>query len=383
MGAAPTVPPPGAADMVFDVRHLFPGDREEEGPEPGLEHQEQAAEESHPDLEALVAAVAGDGDPGERMAAVARLRVLVPTAEGVERLCRIVEDPADPRRLVAIQVLGFHRHWLFNRSSVQRVLGWARAETDPAAAASLVWVLRHRDVVQEFLRHPAACVVREAALGLPVNPETLEALLDALLAGAGAEAGQVLAAKLTGMHPNLAPLSVDHLLRVSASTDDQALEEVLSRLPQPSLFDLLVDGRGRTAWTMDAKPGESRGQEARRMSRLAARLLRERPGADLIRLLVNRSVADETFGRRHAAFLEKAMGNTREKIGADVLDDLERLTVGASEDRVELMARLLMSLGDKISGEDSRSQASDLLEKWKGMSPALKLKIYHLQQGLT
>ena len=367
--------------MVFDVRHLLPGDPEDEGPGQDLE---PAAEESHHDLEALVGSAANDGDPAERMRAVARLRVLVPTEAGVERLCRIVEDPADPRRLVAIQVLGFHRQWLFNRSSVQRVLGWARAETDPVAAASLVWVLRHRDVVQEFLRHPAPAVVREAALGLPVNPETMEALLDTLLAGAGPEIGRVLAEKLSVMHPNLAPLSVDHLLRVSASTDDQALGEVLSRLPQPSVFDLLVDGRGRTAWAMDAKPGESRRQqEARRMSRLAAELLQERPGADLIRFLVNRSVADEAFGRRHAAFLERAMDNTREKIGPDVLDDLERLTVGASEDRVELMARLLMSLGDKISGEDSRSQASDLIEKWKGMSPALKLKIFHLQQGLT
>ena len=370
--------------MVFDVRHLHPGDPGEEESARDQGHPEPAAEESHPDLEALVAAAASAGDPAERMGAVARLRVLVPTEEGVERLCRIVEDPADPRRLVAIQVLGFHRHWLFSRSSVQRVLGWARAETDPAAAASLVWVLRHRDVVQEFLGHPAAAVVREAALGLPVNPETLEALLDALLAGAGPEAGRVLAAKLTGMHPNLAPRSVDHLLRASASTEDRALGEVLSLLPQTSVFDLLVDGSGRTAWTMDARTGASRPrEEARRMSRLAAELLQQRPGADLIRFLVNRSVADEAFGRRHAAFLEQAMGNTREKIGADVLDDLERLTVGASEDRVELMARLLMSLGDKISGEDSRSQASDLLEKWKGISPALKLKIFHLQQGLT
>ena len=367
--------------MVFDVRHLPPGEPEEERPVQG---PEPAAPESHHDLESLVGTAAGAGDPAERLRAVARLRVLVPTDEGVERLCRIVEDPADPRRLVAIQVLGFHRQWLFNRSSVQRVLGWARAETDPAAAASLVWALRHRDVVQEFLRHPAAAVVREAALGLPVNPGTMEALVDALLAGAGPEIGRVLAAKLGGMHPNLAPAAVDHLLRVSASMDDRALGEVISRLPQLSVFELLVEGRGRTAWTMDAKAGESRReQEGRRMSRLAAGLLQQRPGADLIRFLVNRSVADEAFGRRHAAFLAKAMDNTREKVGADVLDDLERLTVGASEDRVELMARLLMSLGDKISGEDSRSQASDLIEKWKGMSPALKLKIFHLQQGLT
>ena len=367
--------------MVFDVRHLFPGDPEEESPG---QDPEPAAEESHHDLEALVGTAAGAGDPAERMRAVARLRVLVPTEEGVEGLCRIVEDRADPRRLVAIQVLGFHRQWLFNRSSVQRVLGWARAEKDPAAAASLVWVLRHRDVVQEFLRHPTAAVVREAALGLPVNPETLEALLDALLAGAGPVIGRVLAAKLAGMHPSLASTAVDHLLRVSASVDDQALGEVISRLPQPSVFELLVEGRDRTAWTMDPKPGESRRkQQGRRMSRLAAELLQERPGAELIRFLVNRSVADEAFGRRHAAFLERAMDSTRENIGPDVLDDLERLTVGASEDRVELMARLLMSLGDKISGEDSRSQASDLIEKWKGMSPALKLKIFHLQQGLT
>ena len=118
------------------------------------------------------------------------------------------------------------------------------------------------------------------------------------------------------------------------------------------------------------------------MARLAAQLLQTHPAAPLIRFLVNRSVADEAFGRRHAAFLQRAMDSTREQIGPDVLDDLERLTVGASEDRVELMARLLMSLGDKIAGKGSRSQASDLLEKWKGMSPALKLKIFHLQQGL-
>ena len=373
-------PPWTAEDMVLDIRHLGQGDPDEAQP---AKESPQAGEGSHdPDLEALVTS-ASAGDPAERAQAAARLRVLVPTEEGFERLCRIVEVQADPRRLAAIQVLGFHRQWLFSRSAELRVLGWARGEDDPVAVTSLVWVLRQREAVQEFLLHPDAAVAREAALGLPVNPETIESLLDALLAGVDPEAGHVLAEKLPGLHPNLAERSVEHLLRVSGPVDDEALRQVLSHLPQPPVFELLVEGRSQPAWTMDPTPRETeRQQEWRRMARLAAQLLQAHPAAPLIRFLVNRSVADEAFGRRHAAFLQRAMDSTREQIGPDVLDDLERLTVGASEDRVELMARLLMSLGDKIAGEGSRSQASDLLEKWKGMSPALKLKIFHLQQGL-
>ena len=375
--------------MVLDIRHLRDGDPGEEGP--GLQPVSQPVSQpvlqagggiDDPDLEAMVGTACA-GDPSERARAVASLRRLVPTEAGYEGLCRIVEDPADPRRRVAIQVLGFHRQWLLSRSAVQRVLGWARGEADAEAARALVWVLRQREEVQEFLRHRYAAVAREAALGLPVNPETIESLLDALLGRAEPEVRPILAAKLAGLHPNLTAPAVDHLLSVSAPVDDETLGAVLSHLPQPRVFELLVDGGRRPAWTMDPTPREEELQgEWRRMARLAIQLLQARPGAELIRFLVNRSVADEAFGRRHAAFLKRAMDDTREQIGPDVLDDLERLTVGASEDRVELMARLLMSLGDKIHGEDSRSQASDLLEKWKGMSPALKLKIFHLQQGL-
>lgn len=367
--------------MVLDIRHLRDGGPGEE--EPGPQPVSQAGGGiDDPDLEAMVG-TASAGDPSERARAVARLRKLVPTEAGYEGLCRIVEDPADPRRLVAIQVLGFHRQWLLSRSAVQRVMGWARGEADAEAARSLVWVLRQREEVQEFLRHRSAAVAREAALGLPVNPETIESLLDALLGRVEPEVRRILAGKLAGLHPNLAAPAVDHLLSVSGPVDDETLGAVLSHLPQPRVFELLVDGGRRPAWAMDSTPREKELQhEWRRMARLAIQRLLARPGAELIRFLVNRSVADEAFGRRHAAFLQRAMDDTREQIGPDVLDDLERLTVGASEDRVELMARLLMSLGDKIRGEDSRSQASDLLEKWKGMSPALKLKIFHLQQGL-
>jgi N-acyl-D-aspartate/D-glutamate deacylase len=76
------------------------------------------------------------------------------------------------------------------------------------------------------------------------------------------------------------------------------------------------------------------------------------------------------------------MAGTRDTLGAEVLDDFERLTQGATEERIERMALLLMELIDKIAGGESHSQALDLLEKWKSHSPALKLKIFHMQQGL-
>ena len=66
------------------------------------------------------------------------------------------------------------------------------------------------------------------------------------------------------------------------------------------------------------------------------------------------------------------MGNTRDALGAEVLDDFERMTQGATEERLERMAKLLMELVDKIAGGESHSQAADLLEKWKRHSPALK-----------
>jgi hypothetical protein len=368
--------------MVLDIRHLSDdGDEESKPPSrPPAETEPMAPVDA--DLEALVTA-AMSGDAARQTEAVASLRVLVPTDDGFERLCRIVDDRDDPRRLAAIQVLGFHRQWLFSRSSVQRVLAWARVEADPAAATALAWVLRQREAVQEFLLHPVASMAREAAIGLPVNPATIDALLDALLVGRSPDVDRVLTEKLAGLHPSLAARAVEHLLAVADCVTADALTHVLSHLPQPPVFELFVEGRSQPAWTAEPTPQDrSRQQRWRQVARLASQVLQAEPQAELIRYLVNRSVGDETFSRRHAVFLQTAMSNTREVIGADMLDDLERLTVGASEDRVELMAKLLMSLGDKIAGGDSHSQMADLLEKWKSMSPGLKLKIFHLQQGL-
>lgn len=367
--------------MVLDIRHLG-GDADRASatasapattPDPG----------PAVDLPALLTAATA-GTQVARAAAIAELRVLVPGAGLVEQLCRIVEDPSDARRLTALHLLGRHRQWLASRSAVDRVLRWARAETDPEVAAAMAWVLRGRDAVQEFLLYPLPAMALEAALGLPVGESTLDAHLDALLVGRSAEVDRVLTQKLIGLHPSLATRAADHLLAVADRVSGEAMSHILGHLPQPPLFEAFVEGRSRPAFRAEPSPADTaRSQVWHHVARLATQVLQSAPGAGLIRYLVGRSAADDAFARRHALFLKTAMGRTRDLIGPEMLDDLERLTQGASEERLERMARLLMDLADKIAGGESHSKVADLLEKWKSRSPALKLKIYHLQQGLT
>jgi hypothetical protein len=370
--------------MVMDIRHLRGNDDEPcDGPadaHAAVVGAAQPAEEV--DLVQLVTQLAA-GQDHEQARAAEDLRVLVPSDEGIEQLCAIVEDAADERRVPALHVLGFHREWLSSRSQRERVLVWLRVEEDPEAARAMIWMLRGREVLQEFLLHPMPGVAREAALGVPVTEATLEALLDALLVGRGPDIDRILTQRLTGLHVSLAAPAVQRLLDVAGNVTGEALEQVLSLLPQQPLFDLLVEGRSRPAWTADPTEEDTeRLQRWHHVARLASRRLMQSPSGELVRYLVNRSAADETFARRHGAFLRAAMNNTRDAIGSEMLDDLERLTVNATDDRVERMARLLMDLSDKIAGGEAHSHVADLIEKWKSRSPELKLKIFHLQQGL-
>lgn len=378
--------------MVMDIRNLRDDESGEKPMEPAVDSlpagqapadQLAAEQPAEPvDLLELLTRLA-EGEGADQARAVEELRILVPSAEGIERLCAIVEDAADVRRVPALQVLGYHRQWLSSRSQLDRVMVWARVEEDPEAAAAMTWLLRGRDVLQEFLLHPIAAVAREAALGVPLGAVTLDAALDALLVGRGPDIDRILTQRLGGMHPSLTEPAVEHLLNVADHVTDEALRHVLTTLSQEPLFEQLVEGRSRPAWT--AEPDSEATAQLQRwhhVARLASQILMASPSAELVRYLVNRSAADDTFARRHASFLKAAMENTQDAFGLEVIDDLERLTVHASDDRLERMARLLMDLSDKIAGGESQSQVSDLLEKWKQRSPELKLKIFHLQQGL-
>ncbi len=395
--------------MVMDIRQTWADDDEEEPTSAAPEaHAADAAADPVPDavvessatepvdepvepvaavvadvdLEGLITQVA-TGDAEERARSASELRALVPGGEGIELLFNLASRSEDPRRLPAIQALGHHRQWLSARTRVESILQLARAERDPEVAAALVWTLRQREELREFLLHSMHTVAREAALGVPISESTVEAIVHAMLVGRAPDVDMILAQKLPGMHASLTKMAIE-ILQVMASfstTEEQRL--VVENLPQPPLFEALVEGRSRPALNPEPTEGETLAlKQWHDLSRLTSQVLLERPGGELIRYLVNRCAADEAFARRHASFLQRAMAGTQDALGAEVLDDFERLTAGATEERIERMAMLLMELVDKIAGGESHSQASDLMEKWKSHSPALKLKIFHMQQGL-
>jgi len=384
--------------MVLDIRYLRAAAEagEAEQPEPAAPSQalelaagpEAAGPAPATDLGELVRRAAGVDDPTAAAAAVARLRELVPSLEGVALLADLIEGAADiddpaghAARVVAAQVLGHHRQWLSQRSGVERLLAWARAEADPEVGAALVWGLRNRDVVQEFLLHPIAGMAREAAMGVPVNERTLDALVHALVVGRSPDIDRILGDKLGAVRSGLVPAVAELLLRWLGETGSEEIANVLAHLPQVPLFRLFIAGEGAPRWRPEQTAEEAQRARAwHQLAGLAERALLAAPGAELVRYLVSHTARDEAFARRHAAFLEAA-GHSQAAFSPELLSDLARLTATASNDKLGRLARLLVELSGRLEGDTAR-RAEALLEEWKTRSPDLKLRIYHLQQGV-
>lgn len=376
--------------MILDIRHLqWPEDDEDQPNAVGKGKAEpQAPEEpdvpeltGSPDLEDLLSS-AGSDDPDERAAAMGQLRALLPSREGTEFLAGIVEDPADPRRLVAAELLGFHRGWLAARSGVERLIRWVRRETDPEVGSALVRALRGRSEVSGFLLHRIPAIAREAARGLPVGKETAPAQVKAILGGCESEVGTILLEKLRTAPGSLAAKIGELVVEWVGSAGDEAISQLVARLPQVELFEHFVEKRGLPAF--DPRAGEEVTDRQRRWYRLARMVetgMLEEPSAELVRHLVGRCAGDDAFARRHASFLTAAIANTGATFGSELLRDLERLAMAASEERLVKMAAMLLELKTRLD-RGAEPAAEELLEGWKGRSPALKLKIYHMQQGL-
>ncbi|MBI2506413.1 MAG: hypothetical protein HYW07_24620 [Candidatus Latescibacteria bacterium] len=364
--------------MVLDVRRFFPADQL------ALPPAQTATASASEDLGSLLARVIQKGNPAAQARAVEQLRQLVPTPEGQEAIWEIICQAADPRRLAAAQVLGYHRQWLSSPSAIRRVLVQAREEEDPAVRGALVWCLRQAEEVQEFLLHPDSRIAREAALGLPLGKKTLASLVRAFKVGRQPDQERVFLHKLRALHPPLLRELVAHLLEEEwGESEGERLGALFCSLPQLPLFELFVEERGKPEWASDkglASAGRARNWHL--FSRLAERALQRGPTIELLRHLLSRSSEDETFARRHASFLRLALNQADALLGPELLKHFERLTFKASEDRLVRLAQLLVELSFRLEGP-SGVQATSLLEEWKQRSPDLKLKIYHLQQRLT
>jgi len=361
--------------MVLDIRHLRFAERVSDTPDAPLPSASVVE-----GLDPLLECAARAATPGEQARALAQLRQLIPSAAGMARLCEILEAEGDPRRLVAAQMIGYHRPWLSSRARVRRILALARRERDGAVASALVWCLRQRDEIGEFLLSERADVAREAALGLPLHRPTLSHLLKALLAGPRPEIERVLLGKLRNIHPSLVRELVDLLFEREWADGAHQLISLFECLPQRPLFEIFLEERSRSGWDPEEETVRSRSWS--QLGEAARQVLERNPSLGLLRYLFSRSGEDEAFARRHARFLRAVLHSTDVDLSADLLEHLERLTFGASEDKVARLAQLLVELSDRLEGEEG-VQAASLLETWKSRSAALKLKIYHLQQGLV
>lgn len=362
--------------MVLDIRQL-------RFDEPGEADPAPAPEAIGPDLGDLVGAVAHAPSPAAQARSVEQLRRLIPSAEGAELLWDLVAEKDEPRRLAAAQVLGYHRQWLASRSRLRQALDLIRREQQPAVAASLVWALRQRVEVAEFLLHDEASVAREAALGLPVGRQTLSSLVQVLLPGAGSrpEVERILLAKLRSIHPSLVRYLIDLLIERGVDEDDARLVPLVAALPQVPLFETFFDARRSPDWEdRDDVARRSRAWQA--VARIARQTLEHSPSFELVRQLLTRSGDDPAFARRHARFLRVAMGRADDRLSSDLVSHFERLTFGATEDKVERLAQLLVDLSGRLDGT-AGAEAASLLESWKSRSADLRLKIYHMEQGAS
>lgn len=367
--------------MVLDIRYLYS--------DPGAELVgRQAAPGNHRDseLEQLLNRAMEPTSPVEQARVIEQLRRIIPGPEGMERLWEISSREGDPRRLIAVQLLGFHRYlWLSSRSRLRQILEWARREQDPAMASALVWCLRQRSESSEFLKDHRPAVAREAALGLPLNRQTLPYLLKTVRAlrppFSRTECGRILLGKLRNLHPSLVRVFVDLLLEQGWNDDPALLVPLLEGLPQVPLFEIFLEERGLPDWQLQPPEQMARSRAWQQLGRAARQVLEAAPSAELLRYLLTRSGEDDAFIRRHEVFLRAVLHRADEGVGAELIAYLEHLTFRASEEMVARLAQLLVELSRRLEGE-AGAQAATLLESWKNRSAELKLKIYHLQHKL-
>ncbi len=358
--------------MVMDMRHLRGEDTASDAPET------VDAVEAERDLGLVdwIEACVDASDPAEKARFITQLRLCVPSCEGVSLLRGMVSSAGGTRALIAAQVLGHHRPWLSTTAGVRQHLALARASQEPAVMAALVWGLRHRDEAAEFVVHTDYAVAREAALATPVSRRTLSPILAGLRAGIRPEVERILLHKLHQIHPSLVRYLVD--LLVEGSWGEEALRGLFASLPQMALFEIFLDTRDPVVWSLTDAESARFWQG---LVRLTSDVLVAGPGYELLRHLLSRSGDDEAFARRHGSFLRDAVRRADVNLGVDLVGHVERLTFGASEEKVARLAQSLVDLSARLDGA-AVDKVHTLFEEWKSRSADLKLKIYHLEQGI-
>ena len=307
-----------------------------------------------------------------------KMRQNIPSKNGIKVLHKVAVDSSDSRQLVAAQILGYHREWLNISNGIHNHLALIRRiENNSSVTEALVWGLRQREEISEFLLDPSESVAREAALGIPLGRRTIFPILDSIRKSSSTELVRILLLKLRNLHPSLMQFVLESL--VEDTWRENAVINLLSALPQISVFDSFIDKE-----SVVGNSGFDIGKNSRWHSavRIAKEVLISDPSCELIKVLLVRSGDDELFSRRQATFTRSVMRSVDSKFGQELMKDFAALTVGASEEKVFRLAESLVELGLRLDGENAK-KIHGVLEEWKSRSASLKLKIYQLEQRIV
>ena len=309
--------------------------------------------------------------------ALFNIRQSVPAAQGFEVLYKIAANPHDSRQLLAAQILGYHREWLTVSNGLHRHLELARnTKLNLKVIRALVWGLRQREEILEFVEHPSDIVAREAVLGVPLARRTISTILDLVRKSFSSELTSTVLVKLRQIHPSLMLFVRDTL--IGNVWSENALRGLFSVLPQIPIFELFINEE-KIVGGVDLEIEKS--TRWHNVRRIAKEVLSSDPTGELLRFLLTSSGDDEEFSRRHNAFVRSAIKSVDGGCGEQLIDDLEVLTRGASEEKVFRLAQNFVELGSRLEGEDAK-KIQAILDEWKSRSVELKLKIFHLEQKI-
>ncbi|MEE3232846.1 MAG: hypothetical protein VX294_01655 [Candidatus Latescibacterota bacterium] len=356
--------------MVLDTRDFLEREVEDVSVALGEQHYES--------MDQLLREHSESSNLKELSVALLKIRQTIPTKTGIEELYKIAANSHDSRQLLAAQILGYHRDWLTVSNGLRRHLDLSRKmEFDSTVTTALVWGLRQREEISEFLEHPSETVAREAALGIPLGRRTIFSVLDTVRKSLYPELARILLLKLRHVHPSLMPYVLDTI--VDDPWTERAMRHLFSALPQVSVFEFFID---KEIVVGNVGVDIEKTSRWHRAGRVGKEVLTSDPSGELLRALLIRSGDNEVFCRRHGAFIRSVIKSVDSGSGQELIEDLEALTLGASEEKVFRLAQSLVELGSRLEGE-SAQKIQAMLEEWKGRSVELKLKIYHLEQKIV
>jgi hypothetical protein len=316
-----------------------------------------------------------------RLLAVAELKASALDREVARELCDYLQDDLHPaERTTVAQVLGFHKSATRFSEVGAALHAQAELEDDVIALRALVFALQGCEAVTQFLTHRDEGVVLEAVVNAPANTQSLQALLHVAFEGLQNRPFEALCGRLADFEdivPHVVAFLMTAEFREGGGRFDDRVRHVFSELPQPLLFEALVDVRGDLERTYkQIWPGIWRRERQRRLlEQFVEMLANHEVDSQLIEVVLSRVVADEQSYGDYVRIVRGLLGVFNTKAALTWIAACKRL--GEKADRT-LLSRLAETLVTLVrSAPLIVDEAQAVLALWEPQLPGVRMKAFH------